>query len=309
MPAMKLSNRLAALVVLAVASAGLPAGEAWAKSTADLTPDMQYFDSQGLLQNGVRCGAPEQSEASVAAVQAQIDEYVATMGLEEVASGTVDIGVAFHVITNGTDGDVPDSQIDAQIDVLNQAYANTAFQFYKASVDRTNNSSWYTVTPGSPAESQMKKALVIDPPHRLNFYTANLGNDLLGWATFPWDGGETNPMSGVVILFSSLPGGASAPYDEGDTGTHEIGHWLGLYHTFQGGCSVSNDQVADTPAEKQATYGCPGSADTCPAAGVDPIHNYMDYTDDSCMFEFTPGQSQRMWESTSTYRPRLVNGN
>ena len=77
---------------------------------------------------------------------------------------------------------------------------------------------------------------------------------------------------------------------------------MGLFHTFTGACAASNDLVSDTPTEMSPADGCPNSRDTCVSPGLDPINNFMDYTDDSCMNTFTLGQFTRMDAQLSLYR-------
>jgi pregnancy-associated plasma protein-A len=220
----------------------------------------------------------------------------------QVTGGTINVYV--HVINRGTgvsNGDVTSTMINDQINVLRNAYAPWGWTFNLVSTDRTTNSSWFTGCYGT-YESAMKNALRRGTADDLNLYTCAPSGGVLGWATFPWSYSGNPKMDGVVVLYSSLPGGSAAPYNLGDTGTHEVGHWMGLYHTFQGGCSVNNDYVSDTPAEQSAAFGCPVGRDTCAASGQDPIRNFMDYTDDSCMNTFTAGQDARMDSYFTTYR-------
>ena len=223
---------------------------------------------------------------------------------------TVTIPVVVHVVAENTTragGYLPDSMIQQQIAVLNDSYdggtvggAATPFAFTLQSVTRNVRPEWYPIVYGSQAERQMKAALRVGGKETLNLYTGELSDDLLGWATFPQR--KLNSSDGVVVLAESLPGGTAGIYGLGDTATHEVGHWLNLYHTFQGGCGKSGDQVADTPAEASPAFNCPTGRDTCTAAGLDPITNFMDYTQDSCMFQFTPGQATRMTDAWAAYR-------
>ncbi len=271
--------------------------------------DVVQDSSQIRAPSGlIRCSQKDLTDSEKAAVENEISFMSAQRSLGGAAAAGVTGGlieVYVHVINNGqgiANGDIPDSQITSQINVLNAAYASTGWQFHLAATDRTTNSSWYNVSNGTTAETQMKNSLRRGTAKDLNLYTANLGGGLLGWATFPSDYTRQPKLDGVVILFSSVPGGTATPYNLGDTATHEIGHWMGLYHTFQGACTKSGDGVADTPSEKSAAFGCPAGRDTCSGAGADPIYNFMDYTDDACMNTFTAAQDTRMDSMWNTYR-------
>jgi hypothetical protein len=250
------------------------------------------------------CATVEPTESQKALIEQTIAAHVAAHANESAAATAVPVHVHRIHASNGSGGAVSASQITQQIQVLNAAYAASGVSFTLASTDDANNDAWYTSTGGA-SETAMKNALHLGGNADLNLYTNNMGQGLLGWATFPWDYSSAPKMDGVVVLYSSLPGGSAAPYNLGDTATHEIGHWMGLYHTFQGGCSKQGDLVSDTPAEKSAAFGCPTGRDSCTGnryPGLDPITNFMDYTDDSCMDRFSSGQGSRMASAWSTYR-------
>ena len=286
-----------------------------------------WRSQRAFIESGGRCATRKVEDLHAAQLERSLQRFLAARNGDGSRGsgrpqpppppplGPTTIPVYVHVITAGTgfgNGDVPNSMITTQIDALNAGFEGltggqpTPFSFVLAAVDRTINPGWFAMAPGSTAERQAKAALRQGGRDALNIYTTNgAGGSYLGWATFPWNY-ATDPLGdGVVVLYSSLPGGGAVPYDEGDTATHEVGHWLGLYHTFQGGCSSDNDYVVDTPAERDAAFGCPVGRDTCTgrkAAGLDPIENFMDYTDDDCMFAFTGEQSTRMSGMYQQYR-------
>jgi hypothetical protein len=288
--------RFATMMTFGIATAGLAAGCA-----GEITDD--GTDAEPMFKRG--CATAELTDAEKAAIDQEVHDYLATIKddpVRNVTGGT--INVYWHTITSTSgQGALSSQAINSQINVLNDAYSQYGWTFNLVSTDTTANNTWFTVGSGSTAETQMKNALRKGTADDLNIYTANLGGGLLGWATFPSSYTSRPKDDGVVILYSSLPGGSAAPYNEGDTATHEVGHWMGLYHTFQGGCNGNGDYVSDTPAERSPAYGCPASRDSCKnKAGLDPVENFMDYTDDGCMFEFTGGQDGRMDAQFTTYR-------
>ncbi|MFE9694640.1 zinc metalloprotease [Micromonospora sp. NPDC005806] len=306
--ALLLSTAAVGVVPAASAVSAAPGGSCAEPAVVHSNARVAKGGSSKLDPNELTAKQVREREADLAAA---LRERATFRGGAQAAAplATVTVPVVVHVIQRDSTragGNIPDSMVTQQIDVLNKAYSDatggapTAFGFQLQKVHHVTNTAWYPIIQGSSAERQMKSALREGGKNTLNIYLGELSDNLLGWATFPKR--KLDSMDGVVALNESLPGGTATNYNQGDTGTHEIGHWLNLYHTFQGGCAGSGDSVSDTPAEASPAYQCPTGRDTCTALGLDPITNFMDYTYDSCMFQFTPGQASRMITAWNAYR-------
>ena len=240
------------------------------------------------------------SVAEQRAIARRTNSRLAAKGAQSATGSTasaVTVPVYVHVMRDDAGrGDVTNRQINQQIAVLNSDFSSTPYSFALAGVDRYNNTTWHTDHQSAGYRSQTRQG----GANALNIWLVDF--KYLGIATFPWDYAKKGAIDGIRVNFDSLPGGSITNFNLGGTATHEAGHWFGLYHTFQGGCTELNDEVADTPAQSGPTSGCPEGRDSCPLPGLDPIHNYMDYSYDSCYTEFTSGQTTRMNDAWAAYR-------
>jgi hypothetical protein len=241
-----------------------------------------------------------------------------------LSNGTIEIPVVVNVLYNTTAQNISLAQIQSQIDVLNEDFSatnsdynltstynsvksgNIPVRFVLDQVIRksTTKKSWGT-------NDAMKKTsqggiAPTSPSTKLNLWVCNLGGGILGYAQFP---GGSAATDGVVCDDNATgrTGTAAAPFNKGRTATHEVGHWLNLRHIW-GDATCGDDLVSDTPLHNTANYGCPaaGHLSTCTGTPVEMTMNYMDYTDDPCMYMFSSGQKSRMMAIFASGGPRNI---
>ncbi|KAF8182342.1 hypothetical protein BJ912DRAFT_597408 [Pholiota molesta] len=205
--------------------------------------------------------------AQVNSVRRQTSDYVFDVYFNVVAANLTYEG-----------GWVPDSQITAQMEVLNEGYAGTGIQFRHMDTIRIL-SSYYFNTLDVPDTVAMTQ-IVSDygslfrkggqDTLNINLIGFSADDDTYGFTLLPSLYATYPSVDGSYVRYTSLPGGSS-PYRQGSTVIHESGHWLGLLHTFENGCDGDGDGVDDTPSEAEPASGCPTGRDTCPQPGPDPI--------------------------------------
>jgi hypothetical protein len=242
-------------------------------------------------------------------------------GQVNMEKAVINIPVVVHVLYNTTAQNVSDAQIQSQLTVLNNDFrklnadwTNTPSTFTGLVSDCEFNFCLATVSPtGAATTGIIRKSTTVTSfstndamkynsqggsdawpsGQYLNLWVCNLSGGILGYAQFP---GGASATDGVVINSTAFgtTGTATAPFNKGRTATHEVGHWLNLRHIW-GDATCGNDFVTDTPVHNTSNYGCPSHPKTnsC-GTSAEMFMNYMDYTDDACMFMFSSGQKARM---------------
>ncbi|KAJ3483081.1 hypothetical protein NLG97_g7392 [Lecanicillium saksenae] len=262
------------------------------------------------------CGTAPPTAAQLAAHKAMAITEEKTGAAKRSPASVQYIDTYVHVVSNSSDSSTAPNwylsraQIDSQMAVLNQYFNGTGYQYTLKDVDWTVNAIW-AVTATDDSTTAMKTALRKGNYQTLNlYYVTDISGSHTntGFCNFPFANASSRAgwlaSDGCVMSAWTAPGGDSPWFSTGRITVHEVGHWHNLLHTFEGdSCTGTGDLVSDTPAQRSASSGCPTGRDSCPRlAGLDPINNHMDYTDDTCKTEFTPGQIARMQSSWTTYR-------
>ncbi len=290
-------------------------------------------DEESFTATQRKCAADEvlkeqlKTDATLRARMDLIEEFTRRVvknptSFRLLTNGIIEIPVVVNVLYKTNAENISAAQIQTQIDVLNKDFAATNSDYNLTSTynnvksgdigvrfvldqvirKSTNKKSWQL-------NDAMKKSSQgginpTSPATKLNMWVCNLSSGYLGYAQFPGGNPDTD---GVVIDDNAMgtTGSAAAPFNKGRTATHEVGHWINLRHIW-GDATCGNDQVGDTPLHNTANYGCPaaGHRSTCTGTPVEMTMNYMDYTDDACMYMFSAGQRTRMLAVFASGGPR-----
>lgn len=307
--------------VLLVAACKKSSGPAEDLIAEDAAPSQRICFSNEVLEQ--QLSADPTLRDRMAAIERFTQQFMESPEAQRLLpSGIIEIPVVFNVLYRTAAQNVSLAQLQSQIDVLNEDYAATnadynltntyqsvksgdiGIRFVLDQVVRkqTNKTSWST--NDAMKKSNQGGINPTSPTTKLNIWVCNLGGGILGYAQFPGGNAATD---GVVLDDNATgrTGTASAPFNKGRTATHEVGHWLNLRHIW-GDATCGNDQVGDTPLHNTANYGCPaaGHKSTCTGTPVEMTMNYMDYTDDACMYMFSTGQKSRMQATFASGGPR-----
>jgi len=262
------------------------------------TDDVSQADLDALPAQETRKGVVAREVAPKLPAVIRIPTYVHVIKGkhrgERVPAGPKRVRNAIGILNNAMAGNQSKSSRPAR------------YRFILKKIDYTKRDGWHHAFFNGPRDQRMKRALHRGNERTLNLYINGGGprnEPVLGWSRFPWEYRGTPRLDHVSVNFAALPGGRASGYNRGDTLVHETGHWLGLLHTFEGGCRGAGDIVADTPAEGEPSFYCETTRDTCTAdTEKDPVRNFMDYSLDSCMNQFSPGQVDRMDRAYQKYR-------
>lgn len=260
--------------------------------------------------------APKVTKHDLAAVQTQRYRQLVRMDLAAPLPDVVNVPVYVHVIRGKHRGERGPGRPRVRhiIDILNGGFSGaqssvsvpTRFRFHLVKINYRRNDRWYHAYDLGKRDAQAKRHLHRGGRGTLNLYINGGGSrdyPILGWSRYPWQYASAPKLDSVSVNVAGMPGGRATNYNLGDTVIHETGHWLGLFHPFMGGCSEPNDQVSDTPEEAGPSFFCDTTSDSCPDnPGLDDVHNFMDYSYDSCLDEFTSGQVARMDAAWAQYR-------